>query len=170
MPPTHVFGLLTRSLCALSFHKFHGFLFDGLDALWCAVLLFILQVTLEKELDLFHRDTQVDDTIKERPAGHRKMDTGRWTQCYICLMDNDQVTGVSVTTCADNAWQRTISSPDFLLRSMFDREVDENRPQISTFGVACQHFVKHDATFLCIAVTELQLSELGNHIHTYEEG
>lgn len=125
------------------------------------MLLFILQVTLEKELDLFHRDTQVDDTIKERPAGHRKMDT-----MIHLLIDNDQVTGVIVTTCAETAWQRTIGSPDFLLRSMFDREVDENRPQISTFGIACQDFVEHGSTFLCIAVTELQLSELGNHIHT----
>ncbi|KAG7223842.1 hypothetical protein INR49_026525 [Caranx melampygus] len=33
------------------------------------------EVTLEKELDLFHRHAQVDDTIKECPARHRKMDT-----------------------------------------------------------------------------------------------
>lgn len=60
------------SLRAFSFHKLHGLLFDGLDALRSAVLLLVLQVALEEELDLFHRDAQVDHTIKERPAGDRK--------------------------------------------------------------------------------------------------
>lgn len=49
---------------------------------------------------------------------------------------------------------------------MFDHEVDENRPQVGTFWVCAQDFVKHVATSLYITVTKLQLSELGDHIHT----
>lgn len=49
---------------------------------------------------------------------------------------------------------------------MFDHEVDEDRPEIGTFRIACQDFVKHGATFLYITITELQLSELGDHVHT----
>ena len=45
---------LVCSLCAFSFHKLHCLLFDCLDALWGAMLLFVLQVALEEELDLFH--------------------------------------------------------------------------------------------------------------------
>lgn len=52
---------------------------------------------------------------------------------------------------------------------MFDHEVDENRPQVGTFWVCAQDFVKHVATSLYITVTELQLSELGDHIHTWEK-
>lgn len=60
-------------------------------------------------------------------------------------------------------------SPDFLLWSMFDHEVDKDGPEVCTFRVARQDFVKHGATFLCITITELQLSELADHIHTWEE-
>lgn len=49
---------------------------------------------------------------------------------------------------------------------MFDHEVNEDGPEVCAFRVACQDFVKHGATFLCIAVTELQLGELCNHINT----
>lgn len=52
---------------------------------------------------------------------------------------------------------------------MFDHEVDENRPQVGTFWVGGQDFVKHVATSLNITVTKLQLSELGDHIHTWEK-
>lgn len=62
--------------------------------------------------------------------------------------------------------KESFCSPDFLLRSMFDHEVDENRPQVGTFWVCGQDFVKHVATSLYITVTKLQLSELGDHIHT----
>lgn len=49
---------------------------------------------------------------------------------------------------------------------MFGREVDENRPQVGTFRVGCQDFVEHGAASLGVPVTEFQLSELGDHIHT----
>lgn len=49
---------------------------------------------------------------------------------------------------------------------MFDHEVDEDGPQVGAFRVACQDFVKHGATFLRITITVLELSELGDHIHT----
>lgn len=65
---------LAGSLCAFCFHELHGFLFDCLDALWGAVLLLVLQVAFEEELDLFHWNTQVDHTIKESPAGERKVE------------------------------------------------------------------------------------------------
>lgn len=52
---------------------------------------------------------------------------------------------------------------------MFDHEVDEDGPEVCAFWVARQDFVKHGATFLCITITELQLSELADHIHTWEE-
>lgn len=38
------------------------------------MLLLVLQVALEEELDLFHRDTQVDHTVKEFPAGDRRLE------------------------------------------------------------------------------------------------
>lgn len=59
---------LFSSIGAFSFHKLHGLLFDCLDALRGAVLLLVLQVALEEELDLFNRDTQVDDAVKQCPA------------------------------------------------------------------------------------------------------
>lgn len=68
-PPTtfvHVWSLVC-SVGAFSFHKLHGLFFDCLDALRSAVLLLILQVALEEELNLLHRHTQVDHSIKERP-------------------------------------------------------------------------------------------------------
>ncbi len=65
---------LVGSLGAFCFHKLHGLLFDCLDALRGAVLLLVFQVALEEELDLFHRNTQVYHTIKERPVGDRKME------------------------------------------------------------------------------------------------
>lgn len=65
---------LVGSLCAFSFHKLHGLLFDCLDALRGAVLLLVLQVPLEEKLDLFHWNTQMDHAIKERPAGERKLE------------------------------------------------------------------------------------------------
>lgn len=52
---------------------------------------------------------------------------------------------------------------------MFDHEVDEDGPEVCTFWIARQDFVKHGTTFLCIAIAELQLSELADHIHTWEE-
>lgn len=52
---------------------------------------------------------------------------------------------------------------------MFDHEVDEDGPEVCTFWIARQDFVKHGTTFLCIAIAELQLSELADHIHTCEE-
>lgn len=52
---------------------------------------------------------------------------------------------------------------------MFDHEVDEDGPEVCAFRVARQDFVKHGATFLCITITELQLSELADDIHTWEE-
>lgn len=55
------------TFCTFSFHKLHGFVFDGLDALGRAVLLLILQVTLEEELDLLGRNAEVDHPIEERP-------------------------------------------------------------------------------------------------------
>lgn len=45
---------LVGSLCAFSFHKLHGLLFDSLDALRGAELLLVLQVALEEELDLLY--------------------------------------------------------------------------------------------------------------------
>lgn len=65
---------LVGSISAFSLNKLHGLLFDGLDALRGAVLLLVLQVALEEELDLLHRHTQVDDAIKERPAGDRMLE------------------------------------------------------------------------------------------------
>lgn len=59
---------LFSSISAFSFHKLHGLLFDCLDALRGAVLLLVLQVALEEELDLFHRDAQVDDAVKQCPG------------------------------------------------------------------------------------------------------
>lgn len=56
--------------------------------------------------------------------------------------------------------------PHFLLWSVFDHEVDENGPEIRTFRIARQDFVKHVAAFLGVAEAELQLSELGDYIHT----
>lgn len=61
------------------------------------------------------------------------------------------------------------SSPDFFLWSVFDHKIDEDWPEVCTFGVACQDFVKHGTTSLCITIPELQLGELTNHIHTWEE-
>ena len=49
---------------------------------------------------------------------------------------------------------------------MFDHEVDEDGPEIGTFRVACQDFVKHGATFFYITITELHLSKLSDHIDT----
>lgn len=51
---------------------------------------------------------------------------------------------------------------------MFDHEVDEDRPEVCTFGVAGQDFVKHGVTPLHVTITKLQLRELANHIHTWE--
>lgn len=65
---------LFGSIAAFSFHKLHGLLFDCLDALRRAMLPLVLQVALEEELDLFHRDTQVDHAIKECPAGDRRLE------------------------------------------------------------------------------------------------
>lgn len=62
------FWSLVGGLGAFGFHKLHGLLFDCLDALWGAMLLLVLQVALEEELDLLRRNTEVDHTIKERPA------------------------------------------------------------------------------------------------------
>lgn len=55
------------SFRTFSFHKLHSFVFDILDALRCAVLLLVLQVTLEEELDLLGRNAEVDHPIEERP-------------------------------------------------------------------------------------------------------
>lgn len=57
-----------RASFAFRFHELHGLLFDCLDALRGAVLLLVLQVALEEELDLFHRNAQVDDAIEKLPA------------------------------------------------------------------------------------------------------
>lgn len=56
------------SFNALGFNKLYRLLFDCLDALRGAVLLLVLQVPLEEEFDLFHRNTQMDDAIKNLPA------------------------------------------------------------------------------------------------------
>lgn len=66
---------LLGSLCAFSFHKLHGLFFHCLDALRGAMLLFILQVALEEELDLFHCNTKVNHPIKECPARDRSWET-----------------------------------------------------------------------------------------------
>lgn len=68
------------ALFAFRFHKLHGLLFDRLDALWGAVLLLVLQVALEEELDLFHRNAQVDHAIKKLPA------RGTWSYFKIQLL------------------------------------------------------------------------------------
>lgn len=81
----NVFWSLGGSLGPFSFHKLHGFVFDFLDALRCAVFLLILQVALEKELDLLHGDTQVDRAIKERPAGRMKLGSFITADCEIGL-------------------------------------------------------------------------------------
>lgn len=57
------------SVGAFSLHKLHGLLLDRLDALGGAVLLLVLQVALEEELDLLHREAQVDHAVKQRPGG-----------------------------------------------------------------------------------------------------
>ena len=49
---------------------------------------------------------------------------------------------------------------------MFDHQVDEDGPEICTFRITGQDFVQHGATFLHITKTELQLSKLGDDIHT----
>ena len=67
-------GVLACSLSSLSLHKLQSLRFHGLDTLWCAMFLLIFQVALEEELDLLHRNAQVDHTIKERPAGDRKVE------------------------------------------------------------------------------------------------
>lgn len=59
---------LFGSINTLGFDKLHGLLFDCLDALRGAVLLLVLQVALEEEFDLFHRNTQMDHAIKKLPA------------------------------------------------------------------------------------------------------
>lgn len=59
-------------------------------------------------------------------------------------------------------------SPDFLLGAVFDLEVDEDGPQVRPLGITRQDLVQHVPTRLWIAVTELQLSKLGNHIDTCE--
>lgn len=73
----------------------------------------------------------------------------------------------SNTTNSMCQWAKTIS-PDFLLRSVLDHEVDEDRPQVCALGVAAQHLVEHAAASLGVAVAELQLSELSDHVHTWE--
>lgn len=64
----HVSEVWLWASFAFRFHKLNGLLFDCLDALWGAVLLLVLQVALEEELDLFHRNAQMDHAIKKLPA------------------------------------------------------------------------------------------------------
>ena len=61
-------------------------------------------------------------------------------------------------------------SPDFLLGTVLDHEVDEDGPQARALGVAAQHLVQHDLAFLHVAVPELQLGKLGNHVHIWRRG
>lgn len=49
---------------------------------------------------------------------------------------------------------------------MFNHKVDEDRPQVCAFWVARQDFVKHGTTSLYVAIPELQLRKLCDHINT----
>lgn len=64
--------------------------------------------------------------------------------------------------------QRNTRLPDVLLRSVLDHEVDEDRPQVRALWVAAQHLVEHAAASLRVPIAELQLGELGDHVHTWE--
>lgn len=59
-----------------------------------------------------------------------------------------------------------VGSPDILLCPMLNHKINKDGPQVRAFWVACQDFVKHGATSLRIAVPELQLSKLCDHIYT----
>lgn len=84
-----------------------------------------------------------------------------WDCIFTHPFMNTDVRGMNQTVLESKA-----SSPGVLLRSMSDHEVDEDGPEVCAFRVARQDFVKHGATFLCITITELQLSKLADDIHT----
>lgn len=84
-----------------------------------------------------------------------------WDCIFTHPFMNTDVRGINQTVLESKA-----SSPGVLLRSMSDHEVDEDGPEVCAFRVARQDFVKHGATFLCITITELQLSKLADDIHT----
>jgi len=50
-----------------------------------------------------------------------------------------------------------------------DRQVNEDGPQVSAVGVGAEDLVEHGAPSLRVAVLELQLGELGDQLHAWEE-
>lgn len=63
-------------LGASGLHELHGLLLDGLDALRRAAPLLVLQVALEEELDVFHRQREVDDAVEQSPEGDGTLNHG----------------------------------------------------------------------------------------------